>query len=115
MHDRHGVSIGGFLANRYVERQIPFIGFSTGYRDTDTFTIVPQLDLRFRFLRKNYATVRASTFHRSYSLHEMFYAFPIWAVGAEYARQSVVGPLRVAVQWCNITSLTAYASIGFDF
>ena len=115
MHGRHAVSIGGFLANRYVERQIPFIGFSTGYRDIDTFTFVPQLDLRFRFLRKNYATVRASTFHRSYALYEMFDASPIWAVGAEYSRQSIVGPLRVAVQWCKITGLTAYASIGFDF
>ena len=115
MHGRHAVSVGGFMANRYVERQIPFIGFSTGYRDTETFTFVPQLDLRFRFLRKNYATVRASTFHRSSYLHELFLAYPVWAVGAEYARQSIVGPLRVAVQWCDITGLTAYASIGFEF
>ena len=115
MHDRHGVSIGGFLANRYVERQIPFIGFSIGYRESSLFSLVPQLDLRYRFLRKNYATLRASTFHRADAFKELAIDIPIWAVGAEYSRQSLVGPLRVAVQWCNITRLTAYASIGFDF
>jgi hypothetical protein len=37
------------------------------------------------------------------------------AFGGEYARQTIVGPLRFAVQWCNIGGLTAYASIGFEF
>jgi hypothetical protein len=115
MHARHYVAVGGFMANRYVERQIPFIGFSVGYRESSRFSLVPQLDLRYRFLRKNYATLRASTFHRADVFKELPIAFPIWAVGAEYSRQSIVGPLRVAVQWCDITHLTAYASIGFDF
>ena len=113
MHVRHAVAVGGFMAQRYVERQIPFIGFALGYRETCQYTVVPQLDLRYRFLRKNYATLRASTFNRTDDL-EVF-PFPVWAVGAEYSRQSIVGPLRVAVQYCDITGLTFYASIGFDF
>ena len=115
MNLRHVVGVGGFLPNRYTELQIPFFGFSTGFRDSDIFTAVPQLDLRYRFLRKNFVTARAGLFLRGYSLTDMFIVYPVHAYGVEYARQSIVGPLRLAVQWCNITGVTAYASIGFDF
>jgi hypothetical protein len=76
---------------------------------------VPQLDLRYRFLRKNYATVRTGVFLRDSSFKYMFLGSKVFAFGAEYARQTIVGPLRVAAQWCDITGFTAYASIGFDF
>ena len=115
MHARHAIAVGGFMANRYVERQIPFIGFPIGYRESTRFTLVPQLDLRYRFLRKNYATLRASTLHRLDIIKEIAYVNPEWAVGVEYSRQSIVGPLRLAVQWCDITRFTVYASIGFEF
>ena len=115
MNFRHYVVAGGFMANRYVERQIPFFGFANGFRSTDNIVIVPQLDLRYRFLRKNYATLRGGLFQRAFDFRDIFIAQPIYAFGAEYSRQSIVGPLRVAVQWCHITGLTAYAAIGFDF
>ena len=38
-----------------------------------------------------------------------------WIFGGEYARQTMIGPLRLAVQWGRLTGLTGYASIGFDF
>ena len=115
MNPRHVVVVGGFLPGRYAERQIPFIGFPTGFRSAARFTSVPKLDLRYRFLRKNFVTARASLFLRDETIKTMILVDPVYAFGAEYARQSIVGPLRVAVQWCNITGLTAYASIGFDF
>ena len=115
MNIRHAVVVGGFLANRYVERQIPFFGFANGFRSTDNLTFVPQLDLRYRFLRKNYLTARAGMFIRDETLQDVWHVYPIWAFGGEYSRQSVAGPLRLAVQWCSITGLTAYASIGIDF
>ena len=52
---------------------------------------------------------------RDDSLEGVYRVTPIYAFGAEYSRQSIAGPLRLAVQWCDITGLTAYASIGFDF
>ena len=39
----------------------------------------------------------------------------IWAFGAEYSRQTLVGPLRIAAQWARIFGFTMYASVGFDF
>ena len=115
MNIRHGVVVGGFMANRYVERQIPFFGFANGFRSSDLFTVVPQLDLRYRFLRKNFVTARAGMFKRGGSIEDLLYVDSVWAFGGEYSRQTIVGPLRFAVQWCGITGLTAYASIGFDF
>ena len=115
MHPRHAVVVGGFMANRYTERQIPFFGFSTGFRSTSRVTFVPQLDLRYRFLRKNYVTARAAMFKREDTFKGLFDVYPIYAFGAEYSRQSIVGPLRIAVQYCDITKLTFYAGIGFDF
>ena len=115
MHPRHGVVVGGFMPNRYTERQIPFFGFSTGFRSTSALTLVPQLDLRYRFLRKNFITARAGMFKRDDSFEGLYRVTPIYAIGTEYSRQSIAGPLRFAVQWCDITGLTAYASIGFDF
>ena len=115
MNFRHVVGVGGFLPNRYIERQIPFFGFSHGFRSTAKITAVPQLDLRYRFLRTNFVTVRTGIFQRDYTLKGMFSSTAYFAYGAEYARQSIVGPLRFALQWCLITGLTAYASVGFDF
>ena len=115
MHPQHGVTVGGFMPGRYTERQIPFFGFPNGFRSTSAYTVVPQLDLRYRFLRKNYVSARASAFVRDDIFADLLYVNWISAFGVEYARQSIVGPLRLAVQWCNITGITAYASIGFDF
>ena len=115
MNFRHGICVGGFKANRYVERQIPFFGFPTGFKTSDCISFVPQLDLRYRFLRKNYITARGAMYKRGYSPQDTWYVSPVLAFGGEYARQTIVGPLRVAVQWCNIGGVTAYASIGFEF
>ena len=82
---------------------------------TSRITVVPQLDLRYRFLRKNFVTARAGMFKRDDSFGELLTVSPVTAFGVEYSRQSLVGPLRVAIQWCDITGVTAYASIGFDF
>ena len=88
---------------------------SRGFRWTSRFSCVPQLDLRYWFARKNYVTARAACYFRDYEFRYMFMGVPIYAFGGEYARQTMVGPLRFAVQWCDITGITAYASIGFDF
>ena len=115
MNFRHAVVVGGFMRNRYVEHQIPFFGFSHGFRSSARITFVPQLDLRYRFLRKNYVTVRGGLFMRDGNLKSMFYGDQLWAAGLEYARQSIVGPLRLAAQYSSVGGFSLYASIGFDF
>ena len=111
----HTVGVGGFLPDRYTESQLPFFLWTNGYRDSFGFSTVAQLDLRYSFLRKNYLTVRGGVYQDVDYLELLFRQDPIWAVGAEYARQTMVGPLRLAAQWAPAFGLTMYASIGFDF
>ena len=115
MNPKHVVTFGGFMPNRYTERQIPFIGFPTAYKETSPISVSPQLDLRYRFLRKNYVTLRGAAIVDAYYLQDLQYMYPVWAVGLEYSRQTMVGPLRFAVQRNNIYGFNIYASIGFDF
>ena len=115
LNPKHIVTIGGFMPNRYTERQIPFFGFPNGFRNCFPVSAVGQVDFRFRFARKNFATARGGVFWDDYDLKHLNAAFPFYAFGVEYARQTLLGPLRVAVQWCSLTYVTAYAGIGFDF
>ena len=111
---KHAVTIGGFMANRYTERQIPFFGFPTGYRSCLPFSTVGQVDLRYR-LGKNYFTARTGVYVDTYLPKKFFELDKVWAFGTEYGRQTMVGPFRVAVQWTEYTGVTGYASIGFEF
>jgi len=115
LNPKHIITFGGFMDNRYTERQIPFFGVPSGYSSCRPFSSVAQLDLRYRFARKNFITARGGLFYDGYNFSEFNIVHPDKALGLEYGRQTMVGPLRVAAQWCDITGVTAYASIGFDF
>ena len=115
MNLRHVVTVGGFLADRYTEFQMPFFLWPNGYRNAVPMSAVAQVDLRYCFLRKNYITARTGMFVDTFYLEELCYSSPWWAFGAEYARQTMVGPLKVAAQWSRISGVSVYASIGFDF
>ena len=113
---KHSTYIGGFLPDRYMENQIPFFIFPSGYRAGLRFTTVAQLDLRYCFFRKNYLSARGAVFSRADGLQYLFNLSDMTrAYGIEYARQTMVGPLRVAAQWSRLHRFSIYASIGFDF
>ena len=115
LNPKHIITMGGFIANRYTERQMPFFGCPYGYRNTRPYSAVAQLDLRYRFARKNFVTARGGLFTDGYTLNEITFVSPEYAFGLEYGRQTMVGPFKLAAQWCRLTGVTAYASIGFDF
>ena len=115
INPKHIVTAGGFLQNRYTERQIPFFGYPTGFRDCQPYSFVGQVDLRYRFGGKNFLTARAGVFADTDYLTEYKYVTRFYAYGLDYARQTMVGPLKIALQWGKLTKFSAYASIGFDF
>lgn len=115
MNPKHVVTYGGFIPNRYTERQLTFFGFPSAYREALPISAITQLDLRYRFLRKNFVTLRGGFILESFHLSDLKNCYPVIAVGAEYSRQTMVGPFRLAVQWNNIYELNIYSSIGFDF
>lgn len=115
MKATHFISYGGFMANRYMERQIPFFAVPTGYIAGNRFNALAQVDLRYRFLRKNFVTVRGGLLKWDRTWRDFVHVHPVYAVGAEYSRQTLVGPLRLAAQWCDVSGFTVYAAIGFEF
>ena len=115
MSPYHVITYSGFLPNRFSERQLPFFGFSSAYKRATPLVLSIQLDLRYNFLRNNYITLRGGLFAEGYSPRDAVNTYPRLAVGTEYARQTLVGPLKFAVQWNNIYGVNIYGSIGFDF
>ena len=115
MNCLHVVHIGGFMQDRYTENQIPFFLWSSGFRDTYGFSTVGQLDLRYCFARKNYITVRTGVYKDVHELSDFISMYGVWAFGAEYSRQTMVGPFRLAAQWAHLFGFSVYAGIGFDF
>ena len=115
LNTKHAVSLGGFIPNRYTENQIPFFLFPNGFREGDRFCTMGQVDLRYRFARKDYLIARTGVLIRAPQLKQFFSNGRDWAYGVEYARQTMVGPLRVAAQWGPVFGFSIYGSIGFDF
>ena len=115
MNPKHIVNVGGFLTNRYTERQIAFFPSPTGYVNCYDYTLVTQFDFRYNFGRKNFITLRTGSFYTDNDIRNFVKVAPIYAFGGEYARQTSLGPLKIAVQWCEKTGVTGYASIGFEF
>ena len=115
MNIQHGTMLGGFMPDRYSEFQIPFFLWPANSRNSSPITAMVQLDLRYRFARKNYVSIRSGLLKRGDELRDFHENFGYWAFGAEYARQTLVGPLKLAAQWGRIGGFTVYASIGFDF
>ncbi len=115
MNMKHTTMLGGFMPDRYTEFQIPFFLWPANTRNSSPYTAMAQLDLRYCFARKNYVSVRSGVLVRGDELRDFAENYKYWAFGAEYARQTPVGPLRLAAQWGRIGGFTVYASIGFDF
>ena len=115
MNPRHVVSVGGFLRNRYVDHQLPFFGFPGGYCNCRPLSGVAQLDFRYRIAGKHFVTLRGGLFQDANALKDFFRNVPVYAVGAEYACRSIVGPLKFSAQWCSVGGVSAFVSVGFDF
>ena len=116
MNPRHAVAVGGIRTGRYLEHQMPFFGFASGFMVCSSLSGSASLDLRYRFLRKNFVTLRGGLFQDSPSYKVFFKSRPTaWAAGLEYARQAIVGPIRIGAQWCDVTGFSASMTVGFDF
>ncbi len=115
MNMKHTTMLGGFMPDRYTEFQIPFFLWPANTRNSSPYTAMAQLDLRYCIARKNYVSIRSGVLVRGDELRDFAENYKYWAFGAEYARQTPVGPLRLAAQWGRIGGFSVYAAIGFDF
>ncbi|MBQ6761616.1 MAG: patatin-like phospholipase family protein [Bacteroidales bacterium] len=112
----HTLAVGGTLASRYIDNQIPFFGFSQGFYVCDNYAATAQMDVRFRLNHKNYLTVRGGVFQNKSVLADLVRTRPTaYAFGAEIGQKTIVGPMKLGAQWCSMTGFSVALSVGFDF
>ena len=72
--------------------------------------------MRYRINNKNFLTFRGGIMQNQGTLKEMVSSkLSAYAFGAEIGQKSVVGPMLLGVQWCDLTGLSLSLSLGFDF
>ena len=111
----YGNFMGGSLAGRYLDHQIPFIGFTHTHLFHNVLSIAT-LDCRYRILDNHYVFVSnavASTFDK---LSDAFNEKLVIGAKLGYAYNSVIGPISASLLWSNYTNrIGAYVSIGYEF
>ena len=111
--------MGGSLAGRYFDQQMPFIGINNSAVMSNILGI-GRADLRFKLFRNNYLTAIYN-----YALTtDKITGFEEWGskvrdfhgAGLQYTYNSIVGPLCFNVHWSDLTNkMGYYVSLGFDF
>jgi NTE family protein len=107
--------LGGEMAGRYVDHQLPFIGLgNAAFRRNNL--VVLRSDLRYEILRNNYLTATFNYSRDFYSFRQFETGENIYGVGLGYAYDTIVGPLKAIVHWSSMTRrVGAYLSLGYDF
>jgi len=116
MNFAHTLVAGGTRAGRYIENQIPFFGYNVGFHTCGSFAATAQLDIRYRINHKNFFTIRGGILQDKDVLKDIVKTAPTsYAFGAEIGQKSIIGPMKLGVQWCNLTKFSVGLSVGFDF
>ena len=112
-------TMGGSMAGRYLEQQMPFIGINNAASMSKMLGIA-RADFRVKLYRNNYLT---GIYNYAVSVDEIS-DFNNWGskvydyhgFGLQYTYDSIVGPISANIHWSDYTNRAgAYVSIGFDF
>ena len=116
MYHRHSIGAGGMLAGRYMDGQVPFLGYGAGFRVCDQLTTVYGLDFNYRLKQKNFFTLKSGLLMTGDTWHDLVDKDNLdLAVGIQYGRKTILGPLKVSAHWCNSTGFGMAFSFGLDF
>ena len=112
----HTNFVGGSLAARYADDQVPFFGLNTLLAAGD-YLIDTVLELRWRPLGNIYFSALAGSLSYDDSLVGLFRNLRpnVWSLGLEGAYDTFVGPVKVNLHWSKLHGWGAYVSMGFDF
>ena len=109
--------IGGTMAGRYIDQQIPFCGFGNMML-VDNYLATADAALRLRFGKNLFTTFQAGAFKSEDTLKGMLDLQNKLVLGAciEIGYNTIAGPLRLDVRWNDLTkNVGAYISFGYDF
>lgn len=108
-------AMGGTIAGRYVDQQIPFIGI-TNLAAMKSILTVYGLDLRFRLARNHYLTGIVNYARDCDYLVDYAQGLGYFGAGVEYAFDTIFGPIKGNIHWSNMTrKVGIYLCGGFNF
>ena len=108
-------AIGGSLAGRYVDQQMPFIGMTNLAAMKNILTIF-RTDYRFRLAKNHYLTGILNYARDCDSFVHYAEGLGYFGAGVEYAYDTIFGPIKANIHWSNITdSVGIYLSAGYNF
>ena len=102
MNLMHVVTAGGTVAGRYMDYQIPFFGYGTSFHLMMRYSMMARADLRWQFSHVNYLSLQVAHLRNSHEIQDLFHPFfGVTAVGLEFGRKTVAGPLLIGAHWCQ--------------
>ena len=111
----HGNIMGGALAGRYLDQQLPYLGFGYTHVFQNVLTSV-SLDTRYRILDNHYVFLSGAYGRDFQNIEAILDHAPIIGARLGYAFNSVIGPLAANIFWSNYSGrVGAYVSIGYNF
>ena len=108
-------AMGGSLAGRYVDQQMPFIGVTNLSAVKNILTIF-RTDYRFRLAKNHYLTGIVNYARDCDRFAEYGQGLGYFGAGAEYSYDTIFGPISFNVHWSNLTKKVGlYLSAGYSF
>jgi len=107
--------MGGNLAGRYMDQQIPFLGFGYTHVFQNVLTVAT-LDARVRMFENHYLFASGAYSADFQGFDDMFQPNFTAGVRLGYAYNSFIGPLAFNLFWSDYTKrVGASVSIGYNF
>ncbi len=108
-------AIGGSLAGRYVDQQIPFIGVTNLSAMKNVLTVF-RTDYRFRLMKNHYVTAIVNYARDCDDFRSYVEGLGYFGTGLEYAYDTIFGPFKFNVHWSNLSkTVGVYLSAGYNF
>jgi NTE family protein len=112
-------TIGGSVAGRYLDQQIPFMGIDNAAA-MQTMLAVGGADIRFKLFKNNYLSGvfnYAATFDDFNDISKWgSQVSDYFGCGLQYVYNSIIGPVKANIHWSSYNHrVGAYLSVGFDF
>ncbi len=116
MNLMHTVTAGGTVAGRYMDYQIPFFGYGTSFHLMQRFSLMARTDLRWQFSHVNYLSLQVAHLRNSHYIQDLFHqGFGETAIGLEFGRKTVAGPLLLGAHWCQDRGFGVTLGFGLVF
>ena len=107
--------MGGEVAGRYVEQQLPFLGIQH-LEIFDNSILVSKVKLRYNIGRNHYVSIAGNYAKQDANLFDIFGGNDIWGGGMGYSYDSLVGPIDFVFSLSNRSKkLGFYFNLGYYF